>query len=194
MKKIVLIALVFGFVFFSCDTGNNTNEDDPYDGQIFQCSPDATMSFYVEGEPVTTIRTGTIKDRRQNSVNSSDPNVYITVGSISNNKVTLELPSTVDNSKLNNEQGTYVGIFGSWQIGETSQRLELMCLKGNYMEDSTVIYSAAAKKDLVYDGDTLDVAAGWNFFIKPDNGARYKVSGLDELYQKGFKWYLRPSN
>jgi hypothetical protein len=168
---------------------------EPYDGQIFHYSIDMTIPAYVEGEPVTTISTGTIKDRRQNNVNSDDPNVYIIVGSISNNKVTLSLPTTVDNSKLDNEKGPYVGIFGSWGIDGTSQRLDLMCFNGDYMGDSVVIYSAAAKEDLAHDGDTLNVDAGWNFFIHPfDDGTRYKVSSLDELYQKGFKWYLRPSN
>jgi hypothetical protein len=166
-----------------------------YDGQIFHCSIDTVKNTFVEGEPVTTISTGTINDRRQNNVNNEDPNVYFNVGSISNNKVTLSLPAAVDNSKLDNEKGPYVGIFGHWGIVGTSQRIDLMCFTGDDKGDALVIYSAAAKEDLEYDGDTLAVNAGWNFFITPfDSGARYKVSGLDDLYQKGFKWYLRPSN
>jgi hypothetical protein len=166
-----------------------------YDGQIFHIFIDMSIPAFVEGDPVTAITTGTIRDRRQNNVDANDPNVYINVGSISNNKVTLSLPVTVDNSKLDNETGTYIGNFGSWGIAETGQRLDLMCLSGNFAGDTTIFYSAAAIPNLEYDDRTFEIRQGWNIFIYLfDGSGDIRVAGVEELYEKGFKWYLRPNN
>ena len=104
----------------------------------------------------------------------------------------------VEDSKLdNNHTGTLTGRFGRWETLDPPQRFKLMALSGEYAGDALVIYSK--DDDVEYDdyGDgTAILNQGWNFFITPfdDSEERARVLSIEDYYEKGFKWYLQPTN
>jgi hypothetical protein len=175
------------------------NNPPSYDGQIYNMD-------LLEREPVTNIPTGTVLAKSDYGWDDDhdediDDEWWLEAGSVTGNKITIELPETVDDSFL--RDGAHSKFGAKFKLGVAGPGKRFSLVK-NFVyvpvldidwptEEINVLYLKTAQPNYVVDDDeltlTLALDQGWNFFIRADDAVE-KIDSLEEAYQRGFRWYL----
>jgi hypothetical protein len=131
----------------------------------------------------------------------TDSSWWLEVGSITDNKITISLPESVDESFFRDDDHSKFG--ADFKLGVTGPRKRLYLVKDFvafpeagidwYTAEINVLYLKTAQPNYVDDEEkpelTLNLDAGWNFYIRTEDTVT-KIDSLDSAYQDGFKWYL----
>jgi hypothetical protein len=175
------------------------NTTESYDGQVYNM--DST-----DREAVTSLPDGKILAKSDYSWNSThdediDPNWWLPVGTITGNKITIDLPESVDDSFL--RDANHSKFSADCKLGVLGPRKRFFLVKNFvhfqeekidwYTEEICILYLKTAQANYVIDHEEpeliIDLDAGWNFYIRTEDTVT-KIDSLDAAYQDGFKWYL----
>jgi hypothetical protein len=166
---------LLGLVFIGCDNGTQDTTGD--DGQV-----------YSQGDTAIDITDGDILDKNDLDWNDN-MGTWIKVGSITSNKITLTFPA-VNDGILRKRNGKLVGWFDNWKTKD-GKKFEFMNLSEN--KDVLTYYSKEAVTGFEIEGERLTLKPGWNIIISTMGDDHSVFDGtFDDLYKKGFKWYLKP--
>lgn len=175
------------------------SESTTYDGQVYNMDSSGR-------EALTNLSGGNILAKSDYGWNDThnedvDEDWWLQVGTITNNKIIISLPESVDDLFFRDDDHNKFG--ADFKFGVPGPRKRFYLVKNFvyfsdenidwYTEEINMLYLKTAQANYVYDDEepelTINLDAGWNYIIRTEDTVT-KIVSLDIAYQDGFKWYL----